>query len=141
MVYRIHSGCTGCTACARQCPTRAIRGQPGARHVIDAALCVDCGVCGWICPVPSTVSNPSGAFVPRLPRALRPAPRVDRETCNGCGACVDVCPFGSLAREGDAFRGWVHLAHPETCVRCGLCEDLCIKRAIRSEPSHEERDG
>jgi NADH-quinone oxidoreductase subunit F len=37
--------CTGCGACARQCPQQAISGEKKAPHVIDASLCIKCGVC------------------------------------------------------------------------------------------------
>ncbi len=37
--------CTGCTACARQCPQEAIRGEKKAAHTIDQSLCIKCGVC------------------------------------------------------------------------------------------------
>jgi NADH-quinone oxidoreductase subunit F len=37
--------CTGCTACARQCPQKAITGEKKAAHTIDQSLCIKCGVC------------------------------------------------------------------------------------------------
>ncbi|MCK4472017.1 MAG: 4Fe-4S binding protein, partial [Anaerolineae bacterium] len=37
--------CTGCTACALQCPQKAISGEKKEIHVIDQALCIQCGVC------------------------------------------------------------------------------------------------
>jgi len=37
--------CTGCTACARQCPQEAISGEKKEAHVIDQDLCIRCGVC------------------------------------------------------------------------------------------------
>ena len=41
--------CTGCTTCARHCPTEAIRIRD--RHaVINAHRCIDCGVCIGVCP-------------------------------------------------------------------------------------------
>ena len=41
--------CTGCTTCARHCPTEAIRIRAG-RAVINAHRCIDCGVCIGVCP-------------------------------------------------------------------------------------------
>ncbi len=37
--------CTGCTICAKVCPSDAIRGERKAVHVIDHALCVKCSKC------------------------------------------------------------------------------------------------
>ena len=37
--------CTGCTLCAKACPTDAIRGERKQVHVIDNALCAKCGKC------------------------------------------------------------------------------------------------
>jgi NADH:ubiquinone oxidoreductase subunit F (NADH-binding) len=37
--------CTGCTACAGQCPQDAISGERKEAHVIDQELCIRCGVC------------------------------------------------------------------------------------------------
>jgi NADH:ubiquinone oxidoreductase subunit F (NADH-binding)/(2Fe-2S) ferredoxin/Pyruvate/2-oxoacid:ferredoxin oxidoreductase delta subunit len=37
--------CTGCTACARQCPQEAISGESKQAHTIDQDLCIRCGIC------------------------------------------------------------------------------------------------
>jgi NAD-dependent dihydropyrimidine dehydrogenase PreA subunit len=37
--------CTGCTACARQCPQEAISGERKEAHTIDQDLCIRCGIC------------------------------------------------------------------------------------------------
>jgi NADH-quinone oxidoreductase subunit F len=37
--------CTGCQACARQCPQQAISGEKKEVHSIDQNLCIKCGVC------------------------------------------------------------------------------------------------
>lgn len=41
--------CTGCTVCARNCPTNAITGERRKPHAIDADLCVRCGICMQVC--------------------------------------------------------------------------------------------
>jgi NADP-reducing hydrogenase subunit HndC len=41
--------CTGCTVCARNCPSNAISGERRQPHVIDQALCVQCGLCKEVC--------------------------------------------------------------------------------------------
>ncbi len=41
--------CTGCTVCARNCPTNAITGERRKPHVIDPDVCVRCGICMQVC--------------------------------------------------------------------------------------------
>ncbi len=41
--------CTGCTVCARNCPTSAISGERRAPHIIDPDTCVRCGICMQVC--------------------------------------------------------------------------------------------
>ena len=46
----VAENCTGCTACEKRCPTKAISGDPKKAYYIEATLCIDCGACGVICP-------------------------------------------------------------------------------------------
>lgn len=41
--------CTGCTVCARNCPTGAISGERRQVHVIDPDVCIRCGICQQVC--------------------------------------------------------------------------------------------
>ncbi len=41
----IADACTGCTVCAKNCPTDAISGERKAVHLIDQELCIKCGAC------------------------------------------------------------------------------------------------
>ena len=45
----IPDNCTGCTACALQCPQLAISGEKKEIHLIDQALCIQCGICKDTC--------------------------------------------------------------------------------------------
>lgn len=47
--YYITEDCTGCTKCARVCPTKAISGKVKERHVINQDLCTKCGACMDAC--------------------------------------------------------------------------------------------
>jgi Na+-translocating ferredoxin:NAD+ oxidoreductase RNF subunit RnfB len=41
--------CNGCTACAVLCPVDGIAGDRDHLHVINAAVCIKCGVCSDTC--------------------------------------------------------------------------------------------
>ena len=41
--------CTGCTLCARNCPTAAISGKVKEVHYIDQGNCTKCGLCFDVC--------------------------------------------------------------------------------------------
>lgn len=41
--------CTGCTICARVCPTQAISGVVKHVHTVDQSLCIHCGSCVTKC--------------------------------------------------------------------------------------------
>jgi len=48
--FRVNEqACTGCTLCARVCPTHAATGERKAPHKIDEALCIKCGLCYEAC--------------------------------------------------------------------------------------------
>ncbi len=48
--FRIdEDNCTGCTLCARNCPTGAISGERRELHVIDPDICIKCGICEQVC--------------------------------------------------------------------------------------------
>jgi len=46
LTYTIETdACTGCTVCAKSCPTNAISGERKLPHLIDQSLCIKCGAC------------------------------------------------------------------------------------------------
>jgi len=48
--FRVNEeACTGCTLCAKVCPTQAATGQRKEAHRIDEALCIKCGLCFEAC--------------------------------------------------------------------------------------------
>jgi NADH-quinone oxidoreductase subunit F len=42
--------CTGCTLCAKRCPTAAIAGEKKGPHFVDQDKCIKCRVCFEACP-------------------------------------------------------------------------------------------
>ena len=42
--------CTGCTLCAKRCPTGAIAGEKKGPHTVDQDRCIKCRVCFEACP-------------------------------------------------------------------------------------------
>ena len=45
----IKDKCTGCTRCARVCPTNCISGKVKETHIIDQSRCIKCGACYESC--------------------------------------------------------------------------------------------
>ncbi|NOU20158.1 MAG: 4Fe-4S binding protein [Bacteroidales bacterium] len=41
--------CTGCTACAKKCPTNAIIGTPRSPYFVVEDKCIGCGICEEVC--------------------------------------------------------------------------------------------
>jgi NADH-quinone oxidoreductase subunit F len=41
--------CTGCTLCAKKCPTNVISGEKKQPHVIDVSNCIKCDTCRQVC--------------------------------------------------------------------------------------------
>jgi NADH-quinone oxidoreductase subunit F len=41
----ISEKCTGCTVCAKKCPTQAISGERKMAHFVNQEKCIKCGVC------------------------------------------------------------------------------------------------
>ena len=50
MEYKIDPDlCRGCSACSRQCPVNAIKGEIKSPFVIDSDACIKCGTCLDVC--------------------------------------------------------------------------------------------
>ena len=57
--------CTGCTLCAKKCPTGVIAGEKKQPHVIDVTGCIKCDTCRQVCKfdavkVRSGIAQPAG---------------------------------------------------------------------------------
>jgi len=50
LTYEINDeNCTGCTICAKKCPTQCIDGEKKGIHVINQEECISCGACMDVC--------------------------------------------------------------------------------------------
>lgn len=49
--------CTGCTACARVCPTEAITGERKEVHILDKEKCIKCGKCFETCRFDAVIKD------------------------------------------------------------------------------------
>jgi ferredoxin len=58
---------------------------PEARVTPDGSRCVQCGVCGYNCPVGIPVRD-----------YARQGRVVDAADCVQCGQCIEACPRGTL---------------------------------------------
>jgi len=68
----------------------------GDRHVVsDPTRCVQCGICGYNCPVGIPVRD-----------YARIGKMVNDPNCVQCGQCIEACPRGTL-------RWDTHLILPE----------------------------
>ncbi len=47
--YTILENCTGCTLCARECPSNCITGEKKKLHTINQDKCIKCGMCYEVC--------------------------------------------------------------------------------------------
>jgi len=56
--YRIDpERCKGCTLCAKQCPSGAVKGAPRSPHYIVEELCIGCGACRRVCRLNAVLVN------------------------------------------------------------------------------------
>ncbi|MBS3942815.1 MAG: glycyl-radical enzyme activating protein [Dethiobacter sp.] len=75
----------GCPLSCRWCHNPESK-SPRLEILFDAAKCVACGACAWVCP--------RGALSAENPFF------VDRDRCELCMACAGVCPSGALSPAG-----------------------------------------
>jgi Pyruvate/2-oxoacid:ferredoxin oxidoreductase delta subunit len=124
--------------CNKKCPVFAIEGEKKAQHHINPLRCVDCGVCGKICPKKAVLDN-MGVTLSRLPRSEWEKPVVDKTLCCACNICVDICRFHCFEISPPAFTGdinaFARLKDSDACVGCGLCAADCPLKAIKLQPN------
>jgi ferredoxin len=132
MGYTIIEKCTGCGACVKQCPVKAISGEKKQRHSIREDYCIECGACGRICPE-SAVLDDRGRVIPKMKKSDWPKPVINPDLCTACENCVGACPAHALSMADETLplaRNRAVLAEPGKCVSCGWCVDNCMFDAI-----------
>lgn len=137
----VAENCTGCSACEKRCPTKAISGESKKAYFIEPSMCIDCGACGVICP-DAAILDTFGTVTHVLKRLERPIAVVHLDNCNGCGVCIDVCPFDCITpsvHNGPQYLGRVEVDE-KTCVGCQLCEEVCGWEGIYIMPGGEKDD-
>ena len=136
MPYHITESCTGCTGCLKICPVFAIEGKKDQRHIINEKRCVECGVCGRVCPR-SAINDNTGKACSPLKRSQWPKPVINTELCSACGICVNECNPGALRISEPRFKGdikvYAELLEGRRCVGCGICMKLCPLEIITME--------
>ncbi|UCC59055.1 MAG: NADH-quinone oxidoreductase subunit NuoF [Candidatus Bathyarchaeum sp.] len=53
--YILDDKCTGCAACLKLCPQKAIQGELKKPHIISSENCIRCGICKDACPVEAII--------------------------------------------------------------------------------------
>lgn len=116
------SECTGCSSCSCVCPMGAISMQPDKegfyRPVVDAAKCVECGLCEKTCPVLTVVSSEiqtsknERAYYSLQERSIK---RRDEGSSGGAFGCLAsyILHLGGVVF-GASFDDELHLAHTST---------------------------
>jgi alcohol dehydrogenase len=138
MAYYITEKCSGCTACARICPTGAASGEKEERHQIDAQRCIECDACGKVCP-DGAVKDASGNEVQRVKRSEWQKPFFDKKKCNGCAICLDVCPTDCISLGIPGIKdphAYPEVIDPKACISCGFCAEECPVDAIEMAVQH-----
>ena len=139
MAYFITDACSGCTACARICPTSAINGARDQVHRINPDECIECGVCGRVCPVAAILNEEKGVCQFEK-RSTWARPVILAQRCVSCGACIQACPVDALAfdeSEGHKIHLLPYLEDAKGCISCSFCASACPVEAIEMKEPRE----
>ena len=132
MSYTIIEVCKGDGACKKICPANAISGTPKKLHIIDDALCIECGACGKVCSKQAIKDN-FGRVCSIIKKSEWEKPVFDNKKCNSCVICIDTCPTGCLAMSGAMGldkHAKPYIKDDKACIGCGFCAVECPVDAI-----------
>lgn len=100
--YEITEACRGCIAhnCAEVCRSNAIAYDRNQKAYIDKSKCIECGLCGKVCPYSAIINYKrpceQACKINAISMSETKAASIDNNTCIACGACVHQCPFGAI---------------------------------------------
>jgi len=133
MPHFINENCVGCVLCVHYCPVDAITGNKKQLHIIDPAICIDCGVCGRVCAFKAVVDS-AGKLVDREKPTEWVRPVFYYQNCVACNLCNMVCPTGVIgAQHPDRHKRkdiLPFLQDSKGCIGCSFCEKICPTGAI-----------
>ena len=102
------------------------------QEIVDASLCMGCGVCEPVCP-------PKCIRIGESPKNKQLIPIVDHETCiAGCDVCLRVCPGGDVDFD-HLNRQYLGSVADRTDI--GLVDQVVIGHAADRELRYEASSG
>ncbi len=119
--YLVTEACQSCLArpCKMNCPKGAVV-MEGGRARIDAAKCVNCGICMKNCPYSAIVKIPvpceEACPVGAIAKGEDGVERIDHDACVLCGKCIRECPFGAVAERSEIVEAALALAAGKPAV-------------------------
>ena len=155
-LFTSERGCCGCTACRNICPQKAISMRPDEKGFlyprIDPALCVNCGLCGRVCPMKQEPFPEKVASEPEFYAVKHRSDEIRMKSSSGgmftavsdwileqggtvYGAAFDddfkVCHRRATTKaERDAFRGSKYVQSDLNGVFSQVKNDLACGRAV-----------
>lgn len=135
----VTDACRGCNKCVEACPYgvvvlverdewqqvsfwKQILGMARQRTYrptpikTDATRCIQCGICGYSCPVDIQVRE-----------YAREGRTVDDPRCLSCGLCIQNCPRGTLRFASHPEQPVPHM-RADKCDLCrGYADSACVK--------------